>query len=46
MGLTQTAGPRTVGSDAELVVRNVSVPVLLVHAKGRSGNAGGRRKGK
>ena len=34
------------GSDAELVVRNVSVPVLLVHAKGRSGDAGRRRKGK
>jgi nucleotide-binding universal stress UspA family protein len=34
------------GSDAELVVRNVSVPVLLVHAKGRSRSAGGRRKRK
>lgn len=34
------------GSDAELVVRNVSVPVLLVHAKGRSGTGSGRRKGK
>jgi nucleotide-binding universal stress UspA family protein len=34
------------GSDAELVVRNVSVPVLLVHAKGRSRSAGARRKRK
>jgi len=34
------------GSDAELVVRNVSVPVLLVHAKGRARSAGGRRKRK
>jgi nucleotide-binding universal stress UspA family protein len=34
------------GSDAELVVRNVSVPVLLVHAKGRSRIAGGQRKRK
>ncbi len=34
------------GSDAELVVRNVSVPVLLVHTKGRSGSAGARRKRK
>jgi nucleotide-binding universal stress UspA family protein len=34
------------GSDAELVVRNASVPVLLVHVKGRARNAGGRRKRK
>lgn len=34
------------GSDAELVVRNVSVPVLLVHAKGRSQSAAGPRKRK
>jgi nucleotide-binding universal stress UspA family protein len=32
------------GSDAELVVRNAAVPVLLVHAAGRTKSAGGRKK--
>lgn len=32
------------GSDAELVVRNASVPVLLVHAAGRMKSAGGRKR--
>jgi nucleotide-binding universal stress UspA family protein len=31
------------GSDAELVVRNASVPVLLVHAAGRAKRAGRRK---
>jgi nucleotide-binding universal stress UspA family protein len=34
------------GSDAELVVRNASVPVLLVPAKRRTGSAGGRKRRK
>jgi len=34
------------GSDAELVVRNASTPVLLVPAGGRVRNAGGRSKRK
>lgn len=34
------------GSDAELVVRNAAMPVLLVPSGGRAGNAGGRRKRK
>lgn len=32
------------GSDAELVVRNASVPVLLVHAAARTKSAGGRKR--
>jgi nucleotide-binding universal stress UspA family protein len=32
------------GSDAELVVRNASVPVLLVHAAVRAKPAGGRKR--
>jgi nucleotide-binding universal stress UspA family protein len=32
------------GSDAELVVRNASVPVLLVHAATRTKPAGGRKR--
>jgi nucleotide-binding universal stress UspA family protein len=32
------------GSDAELVVRSAAVPVLLVHAAGRTKSAGGRKK--
>jgi nucleotide-binding universal stress UspA family protein len=32
------------GSDAELVVRNAAVPVLLVHAGGRTKPAGGRKR--
>jgi nucleotide-binding universal stress UspA family protein len=34
------------GSDAELVVRNASVPVLLVPARRRAGSAGGRKRRK
>jgi len=34
------------GSDAELVVRNASTPVLLVPAAGRVRNAAGKRKRK
>lgn len=32
------------GSDAELVVRNAPVPVLLVHAAGRAKSARGRKR--